>query len=75
MKLPQIRIQGRSGQLTWLQLLSLAISGVFFYIGDMLPAMVMLVLGTLFGVAGAMRRAKEVRRDNPELFQKRQRRR
>ena len=35
MRLPQIRIQTRAGQLTWLQLLSLAISGVFFMMGLM----------------------------------------
>ncbi len=75
MKLPQIRIQTRSSQLTWLQLLSLAVSGLFYYLGDMVPAVVMLVLATLFGVTAAMRRAQDARQTHPELFQKRQRNR
>lgn len=75
LRLPRLRIQSRAGQLTWLQVLSLAISGVFFYMGDMLPAMVMLVLATLFGVTAAMRRARDAQAAHPELFQRRQQRR
>jgi hypothetical protein len=75
MKLPRFRIQTRAGQLAWLQVLSLAISGLFYYLGDLLPALVMLVLATLFGVTATMRRARDAQRTHPELFQKRQRRR
>ncbi len=75
MKLPQIRIKTRAGQLTWLQLLSLGLSGLLYYLGDMLPAIVMLVLATLFGVTATMRRAQDARRTHPELFQKKPRRR
>ncbi|MGE5618970.1 MAG: hypothetical protein ACM3US_06885 [Sphingomonadaceae bacterium] len=68
------RIRSRAGQLTWLQVLSLAISGVFFVNGDQLPAMVMLVLATLFGVTAAIRRVRDAQRTHPELFQKKRRR-
>ncbi len=70
----RFQIQTRSGQLTWLQLLSLAISGLFFVIGSTVPAFVMLLLATLFGVAAMIRRYREAQHSNPELFRKRRRR-
>ncbi len=75
MKLPQFRIQSRSAQLTWLQVLSLGLSALLYYIGDMLAAIVMLVLATLFGITAAMRRAQDAKRTHPELFQQKRRRR
>ena len=75
MKLPQFRIRTRSGQLGWLQVLSLAISAVFYAMGDIAPALLMLVLATLFGVTATMRRVRDAQRTNPELFQQRKRKR
>ncbi|MHB0868980.1 MAG: hypothetical protein ACYC66_07495 [Chloroflexota bacterium] len=72
MKIP--RIQTRSGQLTWLQVLSLMVSGIFFMFGSTLPAMLMLVVATLFGVTAAIRRARDAQREHPEMFQKKRRR-
>lgn len=72
MKIP--KIQTRSGQLAWLQVLSLVVSGIFFMLGSSMPAMLMLVVATLFGVTAAIRRARDVQRDHPELLQRKRRR-
>lgn len=71
-KRPQIRT--RAGQLTWLQVLSLALSGVFFVMGSMLPALALLLVATLFGAAAAIRRVRDARQSHPELFRQRRRR-
>jgi len=67
-------INTKSGQYTWLQLLSLVISGLFFWQGQMPIALVLLFLGTLFGVVGAIIRVREARQTNPEMFVRRRKR-
>ncbi len=68
------RFNSRSGQLTLAQIVSLAVSGLLFFSGNMTPAMAFLVIATFFGVMSAIRKYREARRDYPELFVKRPKR-
>ncbi len=67
-------IKTKAGQYTWLQVLSLAISAAFFAMGNMAVAMVLLLVGTAFGIAAAVVRVREAKRTNPEAFVRRRRR-
>ena len=71
MKLPTIK--ARTTQLTWLQVICLAVSGLFYVSSNMTGAMLFLILGTLFGVTGAIRKYMDAKREYPEMFKKRAR--
>lgn len=57
-------IRTKAGQLTWLQVLALAISGVAYLMGSLTTAVVMLVVATVFGVAAAVIRVREAQQIN-----------
>jgi hypothetical protein len=69
------RFSTRNGQLTIAQVASLAVSGLFFISGNMVLAMAFLTLATLFGVTSAIRKYRDARKEYPEMFQQRQRKR
>ncbi len=73
MKGPVIRT--RSGQLSWLQVLALVISGVAYLLGSMTTAVIMLIVATLFGVAAMITKLRDAQRNDPELFRALQQRR
>ena len=52
-------IRTKAGQLTWLQVLALAISGVAYLMGSLTTAVVMLAVATIFGVAATVIRVRE----------------
>ena len=59
MKLPVIK--SKAGQYTWLQVLSLAISiGAYVY-GSMTAEIVMLLVGTFFGIVATYARIQEAK--------------
>lgn len=73
MKRPVIRT--RAGQMSWLQVLALIISGVAYVTGNMMTALIMLLVATLFGVAAMITRFRDAQRNDPELFRALQQRR
>lgn len=59
MKLPVIKT--RAGQYTWLQVLCLAISFGAYSMGSMTAAIVMLLVGTLFGIVATYARLQQAK--------------
>lgn len=56
--------QGRAGQYTWLQVLSLIIATVAFSLGSQTVAIVMLILGFVVGILGTYTRVQEAKQIN-----------
>ena len=54
-------VRGKAGQYTWLQLLSLVIATIAFAIGSQTVAIVMLILGFIFGAVSTYIRYQEAK--------------
>lgn len=59
MKFPVIRT--RAGQYSWLQALSLVIATVAYFVDSMTVFVVMLIVGTLFGVLAFVMRLQQAK--------------